>query len=152
MSVKTGVDQKRYQVFLKGRQPARPWFRNAVRAFFTGGATCLLGQGIQELIVHYYHFSEKEAGNPTVAILIMLSALLTGLGVYDKFGQWAGAGSAVPVTGFANSIASAALEHKTEGYVAGVGSNMFKVAGPVIVYGVVAAFAVGLVRYLLTHG
>jgi len=151
VSIKTGADQKRYQAFLKGRQPARPWFKNAVRAFFTGGAICLVGQGIQELFVHYYHISEKMAGNPTVAVLIMLSALLTGLGVYDKFGQWAGAGSSVPVTGFANSIASAALEHKTEGYVVGVGGNMFKVAGPVIVFGVVAAFAVGLVRYLLTH-
>lgn len=151
MSIKADVDQKRYQAFLKGRQPVRPWLKNAVRAFFTGGAICLVGQGIQELIVHYFHFSEKMAGNPTVAILIMLSALLTGLGVYDKFGQWAGAGSSVPVTGFANSIASAALEHKTEGYVVGVGGNMFKVAGPVIVFGVVAAFAVGLVRYLLTN-
>lgn len=151
MSVKTGVQQAKYQSFLKGRQPARPWLRNAIRAFYTGGAVCLVGQGVQETFVHLFHFSEKTAGNPTVAVMIFISALLTGLGIYDVFGQWAGAGSAVPVTGFANSITSAALEHKSEGYVMGVGANMFRVAGPVIVFGVVSAFFVGLVRYLVTH-
>lgn len=147
-----GTDSKRYQSFLKSRQPTRPWFRNSLRAFFAGGSVCLIGQCIQESFVHWFHFSEKTAGNPTVAILIFLSALLTGFGVYDRFGQWAGAGSAVPVTGFANSITSAALEHKTEGYVTGVGTNMFKVAGPVIVFGVVAAFFVGLLHYLVVKG
>ncbi len=151
MSIQLGNRQKQYQQFLKGRQPSRPFFRNSIRAFLAGGTTCLLGQGIQELFVHFFHMSEKMAGNPTVAILIMISALLTGLGVYDIFSQWAGAGSAVPVTGFANAITSAALEHKTEGYVVGIGSNMFKIAGPVIVFGVVAAFFVGLARYIILH-
>lgn len=151
MSVKAGSQQGQYQSFIKGRQPTRPWFRNSLRAFLTGGTVCLIGQGIQESFVHFFHFSEKTAGNPTVAVLIFLSALLTGLGVYDVFGQWAGAGSAVPVTGFANSITSAALEHKSEGYVMGIGANMFRVAGPVIVFGVVAAFFVGLARYLVVH-
>ncbi len=99
--------------------------------------------------MYFFDFNEKTAGNPTVATLIFLSALLTGLGIYDKIGQFAGAGSAVPVTGFANSIASAAIEHRAEGYVLGVGGNMFKLAGSVIVFGVVAAFVVGLVRTLL---
>ena len=151
MSVKMGEDQKQYQVFLKSRQPAKPWMRNSIRAFLAGGLICLLGQGIEEIFVHFYHYSEQVAGNPTVAILIFLSALFTGFGVYDVFARYAGAGSAVPVTGFANGIAAAALEHKTEGYIIGVGTNMFKVAGPVIVYGVVAAFFVGLIRYLFTH-
>lgn len=152
LSVKMASDKARYKSFLKTRQPGRPWFRNAIRAFLAGGSVCLVGQGVQETFVHFFHFSEKTAGNPTVAILIFVSSLLTGLGVYDRFGQWAGAGSAVPVTGFANSITSAALEHKTEGYVAGVGANMFRVAGPVIVFGVVAAFFVGLARYLFVSG
>ncbi|MCK9905692.1 SpoVA/SpoVAEb family sporulation membrane protein, partial [Frankia sp. Cpl3] len=95
------------------------------------------------------HFTEKTAGNPTVATLIFISVLLTGFGVYDNLGQYAGAGSAVPVTGFANSIAAAAIEHRSEGYVLGVGGNMFKLAGSVIVFGVVAAFVAGLIKSLL---
>ena len=97
--------------------------------------------------IHYFHFSEQEAGNPTVATLVLLSVILTGCGVYDKIGQFAGAGSAVPVTGFANSMASAALEHKSEGIVLGVATNMFKLAGSVIVFGVVGAYVIGLIRY-----
>ncbi len=151
MSVRMGEEQKQYQEFLKSRQPAKHWLKNSIRAFFAGGIICLIGQGIQETFVHFYHMSEQMAGNPTVAILIFLSALFTGIGVYDVFARYAGAGSAVPVTGFANAIASAALEHKSEGYITGIGTNMFKVAGPVIVYGVVAAFFVGLVRYVFTN-
>jgi len=147
-----GADSKRYQTMIKNRQPGKPWLRNSVRAFLAGGTVCLIGQCIQESFVHMFHFSEKTAGNPTVAILIFLSALFTGIGVYDVFGQWAGAGSAVPVTGFSNAMTAAALEHKTEGYVTGVGANMFKVAGPVIVFGVVSAFFVGLARYLIIKG
>lgn len=86
-------------------------------------------------------------GNPTAATLILISALLTGLGIYDRIGQFAGAGSAVPVTGFANSMASAALEYKSEGLVLGVATNMFKLAGNVIVFGVVAAYIVGMIRF-----
>lgn len=95
-----------------------------------------------------FHFSPKEANNPTVATLIFFAVLLTGLGWYDRIGQWGGAGAIVPVTGFANTMASSALDHRSEGYVLGVGGNMFKVAGPVIVFGVVSAFAVVLVRSL----
>lgn len=151
MSVRLGEQQKQYQQYIQSRQPVKPIFLNSVRAFLAGGLVCLIGEGIEETFVHIYHFSEKTAGNPTVAILILISALLTGIGVYDVFARYAGAGSAVPVTGFANGIASAALEHKTEGLIVGIGTNMFKVAGPVIVYGVVAAFFVGLVRYFFTH-
>lgn len=152
MSAKVQSEKRHYQEYLKMRQPVKPWFKNSVRAFVSGGAICLLGQCIQEAFVHAFHFSEKTAGNPTVAILIILSALFTGLGLYDKVSQWAGAGTAVPVTGFANAIAAAAMEHRSEGYIVGVGGNMFKVAGPVIVYGVVSAFFVGLVRYVIMHG
>ncbi len=85
-----------------------------------------------------------------MAVLIFTSVLLTGLGVYDKIAQFAGGGTAVPVTGFANSIASAAIEHKTEGYVLGVGGNMFKLAGSVIVFGVVSAFFVALIKWTIS--
>jgi stage V sporulation protein AC len=86
-----------------------------------------------------------------VATLIFISVLLTGLGVYDRIGQFAGAGSAVPVTGFANSIAASAIEHRAEGYVLGVGGNMFKLAGSVIVFGVVSAFIVGIIRTIFGY-
>lgn len=116
-----------------------------------GGAVCIVGQVVQYVFMRYAHFSQTEASNPTVAVMILLSVIATALGVYDRFGQWAGAGSAVPVTGFANTMASAAIEYRSEGWVAGVGGNMFKLAGPVIVYGVVAAFFVSLIRYLWFH-
>jgi stage V sporulation protein AC len=98
----------------------------------------------------YFKFDEKTAGNPAVAVMIIISVILTSLGVYDHIAQWAGAGTAVPVTGFANSIASAAIEHRSEGFVLGVGGNMFKLAGSVIVFGVFAAFVVALIKTTIT--
>ena len=86
--------------------------------------------GTSIIFINYFKFKEETAGNPTVAVLIIISVTLTGFGVYDKIAQWGGAGTAVPVTGFANTIASASIEHRSEGYVLGVGGNMFKFAGP----------------------
>ncbi len=123
--------------------------QNCIRAFWVGGLICFVGQGIQTFFLHFFDFNERTAGNPTVAVLIILSILLTGFGVYDRFAQYAGAGTAVPVTGFANAMASAAIEHRTEGYVLGVGGNMFKLAGSVIVFGSVAAFFIALIRTIL---
>jgi stage V sporulation protein AC len=140
--------QQEYQEFAKKREPARTVFKNCIRAFVSGGFICLIGQGVQEMFIHWAGFDEKKAGDPTVAVLIILSVILTGLGVYDKIAQWAGAGSAVPVTGFANSMASAAIEHRSEGLVLGVGGNMFKLAGSVIVFGTVAAFIVGILHLI----
>lgn len=144
--------QQQYQTLSKNHEPPRPLLRNFIRAFVVGGLICLIGQAIQEFFIRYFGFTEKTAGNPTVAVLIILSVLLTGFGVYDRMAQWAGAGTAVPVTGFANSIASTALEHKSEGLILGVGGNMFKLAGSVIVFGVVAAFVIGLIRTLIQMG
>ncbi|WP_426447899.1 stage V sporulation protein AC [Paenibacillus sp. S-38] len=154
-NVKNGKAQwnkKQYQDFAKTKEPARPVLRNCLRAFLVGGFICLIGQGLMELFIHGFGFTKETAGNPTVAVLIIISVLLTSFGVYDKIAQWAGAGSAVPVTGFANSVCSAALEHKSEGYVLGVGGNMFKLAGSVIVFGVVAAFFVGIVHWIFGWG
>ncbi|MFZ5643901.1 MAG: stage V sporulation protein AC [Bacillota bacterium] len=142
--------QQEYQAFAKQREPQRPVLINCVRAFLVGGAICLFGQLISDFFLWNFDFTEKTVGNPTVAVLVIISVLLTSLGVYDHIAQWAGAGTAVPVTGFANSMASAAIEHRTEGYVLGVGGKMFKLAGSVIVFGVVAAFAVALIKTILT--
>ncbi|MBN6187646.1 stage V sporulation protein AC [Aneurinibacillus sp. BA2021] len=139
--------QMEYQTLAQAHEPARPVIKNVLRAFFVGGFICLIGQFIQTFFMKYFHFTEKTAGNPTVAVLIFVSVLLTGIGVYDKIAQYAGAGTAVPVTGFANSIASAAMEHRSEGLVLGVGGNMFKLAGSVIVFGVFAAFVIGLIKW-----
>jgi len=144
------LTQKEYQKLAKAKEPKRPVFANCVRAFLVGGTICLIGQGISDIYIFYFGFTERSAGNPTAATLIFLSVLLTSLGVYDHIAQWADAGTAVPVTGFANSMASAALEHRTEGYVLGVGSNMFKLAGSVIVFGVFSAFLVALIRTVIT--
>ncbi|RNB77636.1 stage V sporulation protein AC [Brevibacillus panacihumi] len=149
---KLTLTQQEYQELAKRHEPARPLARNFLRAFLVGGVICLIGQGIQEMFIHFFDFTEKTAGNPTVAVLIFLSALLTGLGWYDRIAQWAGAGTSVPVTGFANSITSAALEHRSEGFVLGVGGNMFKLAGSVIVFGVASAFVIGLIKTLIKMG
>lgn len=146
------MSPKEYQAFAKTREPSRSVMRNCVRAFLVGGFICLIGQGIQEFFMYAFKMPVAQAANPTVATLILISVILTCLGVYDKIAQWAGAGTAVPVTGFANSMCSAALESRSEGLVLGVGANMFKLAGSVIVFGTVAAFFVGIVHLILGTG
>ena len=138
--------QQQYQKFAKAREPKRKVLRNTVRAFIVGGFICTIGQGLQWIFITYFNFTEITAGNPATAILIIISVLLTGFGVYDQIAQWAGAGTIIPITGFANTIASAAIEHRSEGYVLGVGGNMFKLAGSVIAMGVFSAFVVALLK------
>jgi stage V sporulation protein AC len=140
--------QQAYQKIADKHETKRPVGKNCLKAFIIGGLVCTFGQLIQNGYIYYFDFTEKTAGDPTVATLVLLASLLTGFGVYDRFGHFAGAGSAVPVTGFANAMASAAIEHRTEGYVLGVGSNMFKLAGSVIVFGVFAAFVIVLIKMI----
>ncbi|WP_227936114.1 stage V sporulation protein AC [Alkalihalobacillus deserti] len=141
--------QEKYQTLASKYEKKRPVGKNCIRAFFVGGAICLVGQGLHVFYYTFFDFTQRTAGDPTVATLILLSVLLTGFGVYDRFAQFAGAGTAVPVTGFANSVASAAIEHRTEGYVLGVGGKMFKLAGSVIVFGTVAAFFIAIIKTIL---
>lgn len=138
--------QQEYHSFSKAREPARPVLNNVIKAFLVGGTICLIGQFIQDFFLWNFDFTEQTAGNPTIAVMILIAVALTALGVYDHIAQWAGAGTAIPVTGFANSIASAAIEHRTEGFVLGVGGKMFKLAGSVIVFGVFAAFVIALIK------
>ncbi|MDD2619944.1 MAG: stage V sporulation protein AC [Syntrophomonadaceae bacterium] len=144
--------QQEYNELVIKEEPKRPVLVNCIRAFVAGGTICLIGQGVQEIFVRWGGFDQKAAGNPTVAVMIILSTILTTIGVYDKIAQWAGAGTAVPVTGFANTMTSSALEHKSEGMVLGVGGRMFELAGPVIVFGTVAAFIIGILHWLLNPG
>jgi stage V sporulation protein AC len=141
--------QQEYQSMQKQREIKRPVVKNCLKAFLTGGLICLIGQFIQTFYIRYFDFTDKTAGNPTVGTLIFIAMLLTGFGVYDRIAQFGGAGSAVPVTGFGNAIISAAIEHRSEGFVLGVGGNMFKLAGSVILFGVFSAFVVALIKTIL---
>lgn len=143
------LEQQKYKNFAQQREPKRPVLKNCIKAFVVGGGICAFGQILQFMYINYFGYTEKNAGDPTAATLIIISILLTGLGVYDTIAQWAGAGTAVPITGFANTMSSAAIEHRSEGYVLGVGGNMFKVAGPVIVFGTFSAFAVAIIKMLI---
>jgi stage V sporulation protein AC len=146
---KQTIQQQQYQKLQQQHELKRPVFMNCIKAFIVGGLFCLVGQVITYFYIYFFDFTEQTAGNPTSATMVFLAMLLTGFGVYDRIGQFGGAGSAVPVTGFGNAVISAAIEHRTEGLVLGVGGNMFKVAGPVIVYGVFAAFVVALIKTIL---
>lgn len=129
-------------------KPKKPILKNALRAFLVGGLICLFGQVLIFLFQKGFNFSKEEASNITVGLLVLIACLLTGFGVYDRIGQFAGAGTIVPITGFANSMASSALESKSEGIIVGIIMNMFKLAGSVIVVGVLSAYNLGLIRYL----
>ena len=146
MSKDQTAKQEAYQKLQSKHELKRPVLKNCVKAFLVGGMFCLIGQAITYFYIYFFDFTEQTAGNPTVATMVFLSLLLTGFGVYDHIGQFAGAGSAVPVTGFGNSVISAAIEHRTEGLVLGVGGNMFKLAGSVILFGVFSAFVVALIK------
>ena len=138
--------QLKYNELVDTIEPKRPILKNCVRAFIVGGIICTIGQILQLFFMTYFNFDEKTAVAPTTLVLIFASSLLTGLGIYDHLSQWAGAGSAVPITGFANSIASASIEHKSEGFVLGVAGNMFGLAGAIVVYGVFSAFIVATIK------
>lgn len=130
------------------KQPAPPLVKNILSAFFFGGMICVLGQLILELYL-WLGVPPEQAGNPTVATMIFIASLLTALGVFDNIARLAGAGIAVPVTGFANSVTSMAIEFKREGFVLGTGSKMFALAGSIIMFGVVTAFVIGIISALL---
>jgi stage V sporulation protein AC len=141
---KQKIDEQNYQILQENNRPPDHLAKNCFNAFWTGGLICLLAQVVQEFLLTR-GFTTETVGAPTSAILILCSVILTSLGWYDRISQLAGAGTAVPITGFANTMSSAALEYRSEGFVLGVGGNMFKVAGPVIVFGAVSAFIVSII-------
>lgn len=141
------MQDKQYQALVKKKQPARPVWKNAVRAFFVGGTICAVGQAILNAFVRYGGMSVKAAAEPTAIVMVFLAAVLTAAGVYDRIAQVGGMGAALPITGFANAVVAPALEYRREGTVLGVGQRIFQVGGPVIMYGLVTAFTVGLIGY-----
>lgn len=138
-----------YQAYLKSINPVSPLGKNVILAFLTGGGICCVGQAVSEMW-RRLGLGAQDASTAASISLIFLSALFTGLGLYHKLARYAGAGTLVPITGFANSVASPAIDFRTEGIITGTAVKMFTVAGPVIVFGTAVSAAYGLILWALT--
>ena len=139
--------QKQYSDYVDKKSPNSPIVKNCFNAFWVGGLICVLGQIIIDYCM-YRGMDNTSASTVASIALIAISAILTGLNVFTRIGKFAGAGSLVPITGFANSIVSPAIEYKSEGYVMGVGGKMFTVAGPVLVFGISTSVIIGIIAAL----
>ncbi|GAB6139154.1 SpoVA/SpoVAEb family sporulation membrane protein [Halanaerobaculum tunisiense] len=137
-----------YQRLINKHHPANSKLKNFIMAYIVGGSICLGGQGIINLLENS-GFVTEEASTLTAIILITIGGVLTGLGVYDELAQFAGAGTIVPITGFSNAIVAPAMENRQEGYVLGLGSNIYSIAGPVLTYGMLTAMLMGIFKILL---
>ena len=143
------MTEKQYDALVREMSPKSPMGKDCVNAFWIGGLICVLGQ----IFINWYTslgLEKQDASTAASMSLVALSALLTGLSLYDNMAKYAGAGTLVPITGFANSISAPAVEFKTEGFILGVGAKMFTIAGPVIVYGVSASIVYGLIYWITT--
>ena len=144
------VDKQQYQSWVEEVSPQTNLWWGCLKAFLVGGLICVLGQCIHEYVMTLPEMTEKTAAAWTSISLIFLGAFVTGIGWYDNIGHFAGAGSIIPITGFANGIVSSAIEFKKEGFILGLGAKMFTIAGPVIVYGVLASSVCGLIYWIIT--
>ncbi len=145
------MTNQEYRAYVRSLSPASPLWKNALRAFLTGGLICVLGQLLRQWW-QAIGLDEESAGTAVSVTLVFLGALLTGFGVYDRLAKFGGAGTLLPITGFSNAVAAPALEFKSEGLVTGTMVKMFTIAGPVIVSGTVASAVYGLVLVLLGYG
>ena len=142
-------ERARYAQLVERFAPRSEMGVGLFRAFWVGGTICAIGQVIMDLYTNWLQLGMQAASTATSITLVFLSALLTGIGVYDRIGKYAGAGSIVPITGFANSVVSPAMEFRREGLVMGVGTKLFTLAGPVLVYGISGSIIVGLIVFFL---
>ena len=142
------MSKQEYQKFVQARAKSSPLVKDCVLAFVIGGGICAVGQAIMDGFMGL-GLEKTDAGTATTISLVFLSALLTGLNLYNKLGRYGGAGTLVPVTGFANAVVSPAIDFKSEGLVTGMAAKMFTVAGPVIVFGVAASVVYGVILMLL---
>lgn len=140
--------QQEYARYVKQVTPVHCLPANMAKAFLTGGIICVIGEGIISL-AEAWGAAQKDAGTWCSVILILLSVILTGLNIYPKIGRFGGAGSLVPITGFANSVAASAIEFRAEGQVFGIGCKIFTIAGPVILYGIMSSWILGVIYYIL---
>lgn len=140
--------KNKYQQMVDEVSPQNTVFRNSLKAFWVGGVICTLGQWVSTILINM-GLTKNESAAVTSIILIFIGASFTAIGIYDEIGKYGGAGSAIPITGFANSMVSAAMEFKSEGYVFGLGAKIFTIAGPVIVYGVLSSSLIGIIYYFI---
>lgn len=143
------MSPKEYQNYVKEKAPKSPIVKDTLLAFVIGGAICVVGQAIQNGWMSA-GLDKEDAGTATAITLVLISALLTGLNLYNKIARFAGAGTLVPITGFANSVVSPAIDFKSEGFVTGMAAKMFQIAGPVIVFGTFASVVYGVVLMLFS--
>jgi len=139
--------KKEYQDYVKIKSPSTSLLKNIIWAFIVGGIICTIGEALRNLYA-LMDFNNDTVSNLTSITMIFLGAFLTGINIYDEIGKRAGAGSIVPITGFANSIVSPAMEFKSEGYIMGVGAKMFIIAGPVLVFGIASSVIIGILFYI----
>ncbi len=144
---KIDMTKQEFKEYVENKTEKSPIIKNIILAFIVGGIICLIGQVITNCLISK-NFEEKDAKTISTIALIFIGAFLTAINLYSKLGKYAGAGSVVPITGFSNSIVAPAIEYKSEGYVLGLGANMFKVAGPVLVYGIFSSFIYGIIYYV----
>lgn len=139
--------KKRYAQLVQKLAPKSEMGQGILRSFWVGGVICIIGQAITDFFAYVLRWGQQSASTATSVCLIFAAALLTGLGVYDRIGKYAGAGSIVPITGFSNSVVAPAMEFRREGLVMGVGAKLFTLSGPVLVYGISGSIIVGLITW-----
>lgn len=144
------MNKETYKKYADARAPKSPTLKNCMRAFLVGGLICTLGQGLTTVYTELCKMSKEDAGTLTAATLVLIAAILTGFGVFDRIAKFAGAGTLVPITGFANAVVSPAIDSKSEGLILGVGAKIFSVAGPVLLYGTLAGCLYGVVYWVVT--
>ena len=144
------MDKKTYARYVEARAPRSPIVKNCARAFLVGGGICMLAEGIIQLLTRLWSVPREEASTWSAIILVFLAVLLTAIGVFDKIAKFAGGGTLLPITGFANAVASPAIDSRSEGFVLGIGAKIFTVAGPVLLYGTSAGVLYGLIYWICT--
>ncbi len=148
MNENINMTDDQYKDYVEEKSKKSPIFKDVLLAFISGGVICIIGQIIMNIFL-YYNVEKESATAFTSIILIFIGAFLTSINVYSTIGKYCGAGSAIPITGFSNSIVSPAIEFKTEGRILGLGANMFKIAGPVLVYGISTSVIVGFIYWII---
>ena len=144
------MTKETYKKYADSRAPKSPVVKDCLRAFLVGGLICSIGQALTDIYTKLCGMEKQDAGTLTAATLVLAAAILTGLGVFDRIAKFAGAGTLVPITGFANAVVSPAIDSKSEGLILGVGAKIFTVAGPVLLYGTLAGAVYGVIYWITT--
>ena len=144
------MDKKTYARYVEARAPRSPLLQNCVHAFLVGGGICLFAEGVIQLLTGVFGIPRETASAWSSILLVFIAVLLTAIGIFDKIAKYAGGGTLLPITGFANAVASPAIDSRCEGFVLGVGAKIFTVAGPVLLYGTAAGTVYGLIYWICT--